>query len=200
MSIMNSPTLATHAPCDLGFVVSSECTSAVMRSARQDSVLMHALESADGMAMFGLMQSDWRRILAAHPEFADEMDSADPYVCDLVTLAELIAQAPTSSIRQALRETAYCREQLALMLDLQQPETDERARVVIAGANAEWEILLSAHPVFEACLDNLDRFTCSRAALVDAILLAPTETLRHALRETFCFREVASLITGHIFA
>jgi len=43
---------------------------------------------------------------------------------------------------------------------------------------------------------NLDRFTCSRAELADAMLLAPTEPLRHALRETFCFRQIAALTTN----
>lgn len=177
-------------------LISRASAIAVMRSARQDTALMQVLDMADDMAMFNLMQADWALILARHPEFADKLESSDPYVCDLVSLAELIAQAPTSAVRQALREVAYCRDQMAAMLNLQQPPVDERAAVVLAGAKAEWDILLAAHPVFEACLVDLDRFTCSRAELADAMLLAPTDPLRHALRETFCFRQIAALTTA----
>jgi hypothetical protein len=177
-------------------LISRASAIAVMRAARQDTSLMHTLDVADDMAMFDLMQADWAQLLAQHSEFADKLESSDPYVCDLVSLAEMIAQAPTSAFRQALREVAHCRDQMAAMLDLQQPQVDDRASVVIAGAKAEWDILLAAHPVFEACLSDLDRFTCSRAELADAMLLAPTEPLRHALRETFCFRQIAALTTN----
>ena len=180
--------------------LASSSASAVIRLAQQDPGLIHVIESAEEMNTFDGLQADWIRVLAANPEFADDLASVDPYVCSLGTLAKLIAQAPTTVIRQALRETAHCREQMTLMLGLQQPEIDERTQLVLSGANAEWEILLSAHPLFEACLRTLDRFTCSRADLSDVILLAPTDAIRHTLRETFCFREVASLITTVEFA
>jgi len=168
-------------------------------SARQDAALVGALEAADAMAMFSTLQADWQDHLAAFPQFADELEFADPYVCGTSQLAEMIAQAPTAAIRQVLREIAYCREQMALTLGLAAVDTDERAQVVLAGANAEWEILLGAHPTFSALLSTTDRFTCSRATLSELLVHAPTCTIRHALRETFCFREVAALITAHEF-
>jgi hypothetical protein len=173
--------------------------NALAISARQDTALMGALAAADEMAMFDLLQSEWQGLLGAYPHFADDMEFADPYVCSTSQLAELIAQAPTAIMRQTLREVAYCREQMSLMLGLTSADADERAQVVLAGANAEWEILLGAHPIFSAWLSTIDRFTCSRATLADAMLHAPTCTIRHALRETFCFRKVASLITAHEF-
>lgn len=174
--------------------------AALVHSARSDAVLMCALAAADEMATFGLLQAEWVRILGAYPQFADDIESADPYVCSMSTLAELIAQAPTAVVRQALRETAYCREQMALMLGLVSAGADERAQLVLSGANAEWEILLAAHPSFSNWFATIDRFTCSRATLSDALHHAPTDPIRHALRETFCFREVAALATPHDFA
>lgn len=170
---------------------------AMIISARQDAALMDALAAADNMAMFSLLQSEWVNVLAADPEFAERVEAADPHVCDLETLAELIALAPTAAIRQVLRETAYCREQMAIALGLDHPATEGRAQLVLAGANAEWEILLGAHPEFAAWLKVCDRFTCTRAALIDGMLFAPTATIRHVLRETFCFRQIAAMITSH---
>lgn len=170
---------------------------ALLSSARQDAALMDALAAADNMAMFSLLQSEWTNTLAADPEFAERVEAADPHVCDLDTLAELIASAPTSSIRQVLRETAYCREQMEIALGLKRAPADGRAQLVLAGAHAEWEILLAAHPEFSAWLNISDRFTCSRTTLIDGMLFAPTTTIRHVLRETFCFREIAAMITEH---
>lgn len=172
----------------------------VVSSARQDAALMDALAAADEMAMFTLLQGEWQELIDAFPQFADDMEFADPYVCGVSQLAELIAQAPTPTIRQTLREVAYCREEMALMLGLATDAADERTHLVLAGANVEWEILLGAHPTFSAWLSTIDRFTCSRATLADAIVHAPTSAIRHALRETFCFRKVASLITTVDFA
>jgi len=169
-------------------------------SARQNVALMDALAAADEMAMFDLLQAEWQGMLGAHPQFADDMEFADPYVCSMSQLAELIAQAPTAIMRQTLREVAYCREQMSMMLGLANTNSDERAQLVLAGAKAEWEILLGVHPTFAAWLSTIDRFTCSQATLADAILHAPTCAIRHALRETFCFRKVASLVTPYEFA
>lgn len=169
----------------------------LLNSARQDEALMDALAAADNMATFSLLQSEWTDILAADPEFAERVEAADPHVCDLDTLAELIALAPTCTIRQVLRETAYCREQMAIALGLGHSRADGRAQVVVAGANAEWEILLGAHPEFSAWLNVSDRFACSRDTLIDGMLFAPTTTIRHVLRETFCFREIAAMTTEH---
>lgn len=171
----------------------------LMIAVRRDVALMGALAAADEMAQFNLLQAEWQEHLAASPQFADDFESADPHVCDLSQLAELVAQAPTAVIRQVLRETWHCREQMAMMLGLAAPISDERAEMVIAGANAEWEILVSVHSTFAALLNATDRLTCSRAALAELILHAPTCIIRHALRETFCFREVAALITPHKF-
>lgn len=173
------------------------CVDALVTSARQDGALMDALAAADSMAMFSLLQSEWTGILGADPEFAERVEAADPHVCDLDTLAELIALAPTSAIRQVLRETAYCREQIATALGLDYPPAAGRAEMVLTGANAEWEILLGAYPEFSAWLNVSDRFSCSRATLIDAMLFAPTSTIRHVLRETFCFREIAAMTTSH---
>lgn len=183
----------------LAGLTSNATHTALVNSARGDVVLMDALAAADEWATFVLLQAEWVRSLGAYPQFADEVESADPYVCSMSVLAELIAQAPTAVARQVLRETAHCREQMALMLGLVSPGADERAQLVLAGANAEWEILLSAHPSFSNGLATIDRFTCSRATLSDLIQQAPTDAIRHALRETFCFREVASLATPHAF-
>ncbi len=177
-------------------LISRASAVALKHSARQDTTLMQTLDMADDQAMFDLMQADWSKLMTEYPEFSDKLESSDPYICDLVDLAALIAQAPTSAFRQALREVSYCREQMESMLSLQRPSLDERASMVLAGAKAEWDILLAAHPVFKAHLATLDRFTCSRAELADVMLLAPTQTLRHALRETFCFRQVAALTTS----
>jgi len=171
----------------------------LMIAVRRDVALMGALAAADEMAQFNLLQAEWQEHLATSPQFADDFESADPHVCDLSQLAELVAQAPTAVIRQVLRETRHCRQQLSAMLGLAAAEADERAEMVLAGANAEWEILVSVHPTFAALLSTVDRLTCPRATLVELILHAPTTTIRHALRETFCFREVASLITTYKF-
>jgi hypothetical protein len=168
--------------------------------ARTDAALMGTLAVADEMARYELLQGEYQDLLNLHPQFADEVEFVDPYVCTMSQLAGLIAQAPTAVTRQTLREVAYCREQMALMLGLESADMDARSQVVLAGANAEWEIQLSLHPTFSAWLSTIDRFTCSRTMLADAMLHAPTSAIRHALRETFCFRKVASLITEHEFA
>lgn len=191
---------AIHGQVDLAVMTSHASRVALLNSARNDAVLMGALATADEMATFGLLQAEWLRILDAYPEFADEVESTDPYVCNMSALAELIAQAPTAVARQALRETAHCREQMALMLGIVSPSADERSQLVLAGANAEWEILLGAHPIFSNWLATINCLTCSRATLSDALQHAPTDAIRHALRETFCFREVAALATSHAFA
>lgn len=164
-------------------------------SARRDAALMEALAAADDMAMLSLLQSEWSFHLGEHPDFAEQVEAADPHICNLDTLAELIALAPTSLIRQVLREAAYCREQMASALGLAAPAADARARLVLAGANAEWEILQSAHPEYSFWLN--DRFTCTRSMLIDGMLFAPTDTIRHVLRETFCFREIAAMVSDH---
>lgn len=174
--------------------------SPLLTSARQDVTLVGTLAAADEMAMFNLLQQDWQKHLAAFPSFADDFESADPYVCDMSQLAELAAQAPTPVIRQAVREIALCRMQMASILGLATPTTDERTKMVLAGANAEWEISISMYPTFSAWLSTMNRLTCSRAELAEIIHHAPTFIVRHALRETFCFREIASLITPHAFA
>lgn len=175
-------------------------TAALVISARQNNALMDTLAAADEMAMFDLVQAEWQGHLAKYPLFAEEMEFADPYVCSMSQLAELIAQAPTSAMRQTLREVAYCRQQMELMLGLSHTDVDERAQLVLAGANVEWEILLNSYQTFSAWLSTIDRFTCSRAMLADAIAQAPSAPIRHALRETFCFRKVAALITAYDFA
>lgn len=172
-------------------------TAEMLAAARQDEALMDTLAAADNMAMYSLLQSEWANLLGEHPEFAEQVEAADPYVCSLDTLAELIALAPTSAIRQVLREAAYCREQMAIALGLAAPAADDRAHLALAGANTEWEILLSAHPEFSAWLNISDRFTCTRSTLIDGMLFAPTGTIRHVLRETFCFREIAAMISNH---
>lgn len=169
----------------------------MLASARQNKALMDTLATADSMAMFSLLQSDWTILLGIHQEFAEQVEAADPYVCSFDTLAGLIALAPTSPIRQVLRETAYCREQMAIALGLAAPSASDRAHLVLAGANTEWEILLSGYPEFSAWLNLTDRFTCNRSTLAEGMLFAPTETFRHVLRETFCFREVAAMISDH---
>lgn len=169
----------------------------MLAAARQDAALMEALAAADNMAMFSLLQSEWTGLLGEYPEYEERVEAADPHVCSLDTLAELIALAPTSLIRQVLREVAYCREQMAIALGLGASSVDARAHLVVAGANAEWEILLSSHQEFSAWLNVSDRFTCTRSTLIDGMLFAPTGTIRHVLRETFCFREIAAMITNH---
>jgi len=189
--------LGTQQEPGINLIEHAPCVAALLTSARQDAALMDALAAADSMAMFSLLQSEWTGVLGADPEFAELVEAADPHVCDLDTLAELIALAPTSAIRQVLRETAYCREQMAIALGLDHTPAAGRAQLVLTGANAEWEILLGAHPEFSAWLNLSDRFTCSRATLIDAMLFAPTSTIRHVLRETFCFREIAAMTTAH---
>ena len=173
---------------------------ALMSSAGDEVSFSQALAAASEEEMFNLLQCDWQGHIAGFPVFADDMEFADPYVCNMSTLAEMMAQAPTSIMRQTLREVAYCRQEMELMLGLARTEIDERTRLVLAGANAEWEILLSAYPTFSTWLSTIDRFTCSRAMLADAILQAPTAAIRHALRETFCFRKIAALVTPCDFA
>jgi len=174
--------------------------SLLVDSARNDTVLMETLVSADNMATFGLMQAEWANLVAEHPDFAEAIEFDDPYVCSLDSLAALIAQAPTSLVRQSLREVAHCRGQMDLALGLISPAAEERSQLVLAGATAEWEILLGAHPMFSAWLRVNDRFTCSRSTLIDGMLYAPCESIRHVLRETYCFRELAALATPHAFA
>ncbi|WP_400189818.1 hypothetical protein [Massilia orientalis] len=151
------------------------------------------------MASFDLLQEDWTLILAAHPEFADEVEMADPHVCGLRTLAEMISRAPTAVLRQVLREVYDCRQQMAPILGLEYPHTDELSECVIASARAEWAFILAAHATYSAWLSTIDRLTCSRDTLAEAMMLAPSATIRHTLRETFCFRQVAALITRHDF-
>lgn len=181
----------------LGLTPPPPLSAEMLAAARQDAALMEALAAADNMAMFSLLQSEWTSLLGEYPEYEERVEAADPHVCSLDTLAELIALAPTSLIRQVLREVAYCREQMAIALGLGASSVDARAHLVVAGANAEWEILLSSHQEFSAWLNVSDRFTCTRSTLIDGMLFAPTGTIRHVLRETFCFREIASMTTNH---
>jgi hypothetical protein len=148
---------------------------------------------------FDLLQQDWALILSTHPEFADEVEMTDPYVCGLATLAEMISRAPSAVLRQVLREIHDCRRRMASLLGQECSPVDQRSSYVMASANAEWEIILAAHPTYSAWLSTIDRLTCSRFTLAEAMALAPSVAIRHALRETFCFRQIASLITSHEF-
>lgn len=197
---MNTQTTYGSATLGLKTETHGAARAAVLvMSARQNTALMGTLAAADEMAMFDLVQAEWQGHLAKFPLFADEIEFADPYVCSMSQLAELVAQAPAAMMRQTLREVAYCRQQMELMLGLSHTDVDERVHLVLAGANVEWEILLSSYPTFSAWLSTIDRFTCSRTMLADAIAQAPSPTIRHALRETFCFRKVAALITAFDF-
>lgn len=171
----------------------------ILTSARRDVALVGTLAAADEMAMFNLLQEDWQEHLAAFPDFAEAFESSDPYVCEMSHLAELIAQAPNTIIRQGVREIAFCRGEMARLLGIAMPATDDRTAMVLTGASNEWEISISMYPTFATWLSIIDRLACSRAELADIIRHAPTSPIRHALRETFCFREIASLITEHSF-
>lgn len=200
MSILSALGVATQFPKKSSCVAPSILTFGLTRSARSNAGLLDALATADAMACFDLLQRDWALILSAHAEFADEFEMADPHVCSLTTLAEMISRAPTAVLRQVLREIYDCRRQMAALLGLGHSPVDERSNYVMTSASAEWEIILAAHPTYSAWLSTIDRLTCSRFTLAEAMALAPNVTIRHALRETFCFRQVASLITTHDFA
>ncbi|MBY0240071.1 MAG: hypothetical protein K2X55_12220 [Burkholderiaceae bacterium] len=199
MSILSALSVPTQSPKKSSCVTLSTLPFGMTRSARNNAALMDALATADAVGSFDLLQEDWTRILSAHPEFADEIEMIDPHVCGLTTLAELISRAPTAVLRQVLREIYDCRQQLAPILGLEFPHPDERSRCVIASASAEWAFILNAHPAYSAWLSTIDRLTCSRYTLTEAMTLAPNATIRHVLRETFCFRQVAALITTHDF-
>lgn len=199
MSTLSALSVPTQLPKKSSCVALSPLPFSETRSVRSDAALMDALSTADAVTSFDLLQEDWTRILSAYPEFADELEMADPHVCDLTTLAELISRAPSAVLRQVLRELYDCRQQMARIHGLEYPHNDEGSRCVITSANAEWAFILAAHPAYSARLSTIDRLTCSRYTLAEAMKLAPNATIRHALRETFCFRQVAALITTHDF-
>jgi hypothetical protein len=160
--------------------------------------LQKTIAVAEEMAIYHLAQDNWTAMLAHNPELADQLEEIDLHICPISQLADLIVQAPNSTIRQVLREVFYCRHQLALALDLAFDVTGAELSI-FDDAEAEWTELLSAHPTFASWLGSTDRFTCPRASLVDGMRFAPTPEIRQALRELFCFRETVSLATSHSF-
>lgn len=200
MSILSALRVVTQPPKKSSCVTPSILPSGVTRSARGNAALMDALATADAVTCFDLLQQDWALILSTHLEFADELEMTDPHVCGLTTLAEMISRAPSAVLRQVLREIYDCRRRMASLLGQECSPIDQRSNYVMASASAEWEIILATHPTYSAWLSTIDRFTCSRFTLAEAMALAPSVAIRHALRETFCFRQVASLITAHDFA
>lgn len=200
MSISSAPSVVPQPPNKRSCTVSNVLPRPADLSIYPGSALRETLATASAMANFELVQADWTRVLGSYQEFADELEDCDPHVCSFLSLAKLIARAPTAAIRQVLRETFYCRQQTTITLGLKLPQIDERMQTVLASANAEWEIILASFPTYSAWLSTIDRLTCSRRILSEAIMLAPNLAIRHALRETFCFRQVGSLITPHEFA
>lgn len=199
MSTPSALSVPTQSPRKSSCMALGTLPFGVKRFAPRDAALLNAIAAADAVANFDLLQEEWTLILSSHPEFADEVEATDPHVCDLDILVELICRAPTAVLRHVLREIYDCRKRMSSILGLENPHSDEHSTCVIATVNAEWEIVLAAHPAYSAWLGTIDRMSCSRYTLAEAMMRAPSVSIRHALRETFCFRQVAALITSHDF-
>lgn len=166
--------------------------------------------SADyGVTMFGALDNDtgayerclaeWDGLLACHADFEDWMNQFDGSICTAAELAALIRKAPNDTLRHVAREMVYCRQQLALAVGYVF-HAEEEDQALFNKCEDEWQDLLAQFPKFNAWLISIDRFTCSRATLLEAIRRAPVAEIRQALREMYCFRETAALATSTRFA
>ena len=143
--------------------------------------------------------AEWDGLLACHADFEDQMNHFDGSICTAAELAALIRKAPNDTLRHVAREMVYCRQQLALTVGYAfHAEDDDLA--LFNQCEDEWQDLLAQFPKFNAWLVSIDRFTCSRATLLEAIRRAPAAEIRQALREMYCFRETAALATSTPFA
>lgn len=143
--------------------------------------------------------AEWEGLLGCHADFEDWMNHFDGSICTASELATLITMAPNDTLRHVAREMVYCRQQLALTLGYAFQASDKE-QAVFNRCEDEWQDLLAQFPKFNSWLVSIDRFTCSRATLLEAIRRAPAAEIRQALREMYCFRETASLATSIPFA
>jgi hypothetical protein len=143
--------------------------------------------------------AEWDGLLGCNADFEDWMNHFDGSICTATELATLITMAPNDTLRHVAREMVYCRQQLALTLGYAFQASDEE-QALFNRCEDEWQDLLAQFPKFNSWLVSIDRFTCSRATLLEAIRRAPAAEIRQALREMYCFRETASLATSIPFA
>jgi len=148
--------------------------------------------------VFGLCVDEWSRLLSVHGDFEDCMSNFDGSICTPAELAAMITAAPTATMRQVAREMVYCRQQLALALGYAFQASDEE-QSLFNQCEDEWQDLLAQFPKFHSWLVSIDRFTCSREILLEAIRRAPAIEIRQALREMYCFRETAALANSSPF-
>jgi hypothetical protein len=142
---------------------------------------------------------EWEGLLSCHADFGDWMSNFDGSVCTATELADLITAAPNVTFRHVAREMVYCRQQLAVTLGYAF-QASEQETALFSQCEDEWQDLLAQFPRYHSWLISIDRFTCSRATLLEAIRRAPMAEIRQALREMYCFRETAALATALPFA
>lgn len=152
----------------------------------------------DHQAVYEVCLDEWSDILKSHPRFANWMEDVDAYICNTADLAAMIDHAPTLTVRHVLREAVYCRQQLADRMG-NQFATNVEEQATFDRVTAEWHSALIVHPAFASWLATIDRFNCERTILIEAMQRAPSQEIRQALRETYCFRETTSLISGRPF-
>lgn len=145
----------------------------------------------DDLSMVALCQEEWDSSLVDHPVFRERLEFVDGAVCDVAELVDLLRVAPTTAMRQSLRETIQYRVRNGMALPKDEPYT---------AALAEWNGVLAIYPHYAAWLNEIDRLTCSKALLCDAMRRAPSVEIRQPLRELFHLRETHALSApGAIF-
>lgn len=142
-------------------------------------------------------QEDWQKIVATLPTHAHHVDDLDAMICDADRLAGLIGASTDVVVRQSLRMIAEMRKFTA---GAGAPFLPSKASLeILEKADEEWDAQLDLHPVYTKWLLQADLVACPRRTLIEALDRAPSNVIRHAVREVLSFREAFELAHGRIF-
>lgn len=144
-------------------------------------------------------QDDWQSIVAALPAPANHVDDIDGMICDADRLAGLIDSTTDVVVRQSLRMVAEMRKFTA-GAGAGAPFLPNKASLeILDKADEEWDAQLNLHPVYTKWLLQADLVACPRHTVIEALDRAPSDVIRHAVRELLSFREAFELAHGRIF-
>lgn len=142
-------------------------------------------------------QEDWQSLVAAAAAQTPHLDDFDAMICDADSLARMIDETGDVVVRQSLRMVAEMRK---FTIGAGVPfAPSEKAREIFQKADREWDQQLDLHPVYTKWLLLTDLVACTRLALVEALDRAPSEVIRHAVREVLAFRDAFELAHGRVF-
>jgi hypothetical protein len=148
-------------------------------------------------ATYDRVQEQWQQIISATPALAHKIEDVDSMICDADELASLIDETTDIVVRQALRMVAEMR---LFTAGAGTPFTPSAAsQAILHQADVEWAQQLDIHPSFTKWLLQADLVACARSTIIEALKRAPSEVIRHAVREVLSFREAFELAHGRVF-